>query len=292
MRRPGVATLLVGLLALVVVSFVSSTERPDEPLRFEIRLSEGAASAIADLGLDATAVGDTITGRRLLGGLRTVLLDSLDGGAGIGPLGDLEITDRDGGSATVDLSSAETIDDVLKAINAEAAVDVTAQLNAARNGVELIDTSGGSGNLVVASGDATDTAELLNLAVDDAVSQVGSGDLHLQVISQNTTLASLNGGSGIARDRDLAKGRSGGPVRVNTSPTEGLVLDDHPALHGRRGILDRANSTSAITGRVSSKKQDSQSCFRERENHVKKNGFRVGLSGDLRFRRCGPRREH
>jgi hypothetical protein len=57
MRRLSVATLFVGLLALVIGSFVSSAGRPDEPLRFEVELSPRASAAIAELGLDVPVVG-------------------------------------------------------------------------------------------------------------------------------------------------------------------------------------------------------------------------------------------
>ena len=48
-------------------------------------------------------------------------------------------------------------------------VGITAQVNAARNGLLLTDTTGQTGSLRVASGDATDTAEKLGVAVDAAV---------------------------------------------------------------------------------------------------------------------------
>jgi hypothetical protein len=57
MRRLGVATALVGLLALLTVSFMSSAGRLDEPLSFEVELGAEAASAIVQLGLDVPAVG-------------------------------------------------------------------------------------------------------------------------------------------------------------------------------------------------------------------------------------------
>ncbi len=57
MRRLTLAAPLVGLLALVTVSFVSSSGGPAEPLRFEVALSAEAASAIVELGLEVPAVG-------------------------------------------------------------------------------------------------------------------------------------------------------------------------------------------------------------------------------------------
>lgn len=148
------------------------------------------------LGLTGAAVNGVITSRRLLGGLKTSLISSLNGGRGL-ELGQLELTDRSGTSATVDLSAAETLEDIINAINS-ANVSITARVNRARNGIELIDESGGVGQLKIADGDATQTAQKLNLAVEAAVSSVNSGSLNLQVISRQTRLSELNGGRGVA----------------------------------------------------------------------------------------------
>ncbi|HUT11158.1 MAG TPA: flagellar filament capping protein FliD [Thermoguttaceae bacterium] len=166
---------------------------------FELVAANGMTT-LADLGLEgATETDGVVVGRRITGGSQSVLLASLGGGSGLGPLGTLELRDRSGASDTVDLSTVETLEEVVDAINA-AAVNVTARINRARNGIELIDTSGNhTGNLVVANADATNTADELGIAVDDAVESVNSGDLHLQIIAENTLLADLNGGAGVAK---------------------------------------------------------------------------------------------
>jgi flagellar hook-associated protein 2 len=159
------------------------------------------SEALSGLGLDGLAVGGVITGRRILGGAGTVLLSSLGGGKGFGQLGSLELTDRTGASATVDLSGSETLEEVIDAVNA-ASLGIVAQVNQARNGIQLVDTTEASaGNLIVANGDATDTADKLAIAVNDDVLSVNSGDLHLQVVAYNTKLSALNGGAGVARGR-------------------------------------------------------------------------------------------
>jgi len=157
------------------------------------------SEALGDLGLDGQAVGGVISGRRILGGTATVLLSSLNGGKGFGQLGSLSLTDRSGASATVDLSGSETLEDVIDAVNA-AGLGIVARVNQARNGIELADTTGASAsNLIVANADATATADRLAIAVNDDVSSVNSGDLHLQVVAHNTRLSTLGGGAGVAR---------------------------------------------------------------------------------------------
>lgn len=159
------------------------------------------SSALKDLGLDGDSVDGVITGRRILGGVKTVLLSSMEGGQGLGELGTLALTDRSGASDTVDLSGAETLSDVIDLVNA-AAVGIVAQVNQATKGIELVDTTGASaGNLIVANADATNTADKLAIAVDADVTSVDSGDLHLQIIAHNTELSDLNGEAGVARGK-------------------------------------------------------------------------------------------
>jgi len=187
------------------------------------------SGALADLGLDGTAVDGEITGRRILGGAATVLLSSLGGGNGLGPLGTITLTDRSGASDTVDLSGTgapvETLDEVIEIINA-AGVAIVAQVNEARNGIELVDTSGGSGNLIVANGDATGTADKLGIAVDADVTSVNSGDLHLQVVSHNTLLADFNGGGGVARGTLTIVDSSSNRATLNLQDTDIQTLGD------------------------------------------------------------------
>lgn len=151
---------------------------------------------VHQLGFDRQAVGGVLTSRRLRGGLKTPLLSSLEGGRGFdGGLGQLELTDRSGASATVDLSAAQTLNDVIDAVNA-AGLGVKAGINESRNGIQIEDTTGSlAGNLVVANGaDALDTATKLGVEVDDAVDKVDSGSLELQQVNRRTRLDAYNGG--------------------------------------------------------------------------------------------------
>ena len=153
-------------------------------------------SVASELGIAGTGSGGTLAGARLVSGLGGTLLSQLGGSAGLGTLGALSITDRSGGADVVDLSSAETLADVVNLINASSA-DVTASYNQARNGIVVNDASGGTGNLVIANGDANNSADALGIAVDDAVASTDSGSLQKQTLSRGTTLASLNNGKGV-----------------------------------------------------------------------------------------------
>ena len=124
------------------------------------------SEALADLGLAGTAADGVITGKRILSGTGTVLLSSLNGGNGFGDLGAIQLTDRSGASATVNLSAAETLDDIINAIN-NAGLGITAAVNSARNGIQLTDSTGASAsNLIVANADGTNAADALHIAVN------------------------------------------------------------------------------------------------------------------------------
>ena len=116
-----------------------------------LSISNAAGStAASDLGLvvDSASAG-TVTGSQILGGLKTVLLSDLNGGQGLGTLGYMKLTDGNGNSVNVNLGGAVTLQDVIDDINTPGAsppanVDITAEVNAAGNGIQLVDTSGGS----------------------------------------------------------------------------------------------------------------------------------------------------
>ncbi len=193
-------------------------------------------SAADDLGLTETAAAGVITGGRLVSGLRDTLLSSLNGGQGLGTLGDIQITDRAGGSDTVDLASAETLDEIVGLIN-DSNANVSAAINSARNGIQITDTSSGSGNLIVANSGATTTADALSIAVNAAVGSVNSTSLNRQTLSEATLLSSLNGGTGITAS-DISITDSNGQtasIDLNTAGSEAKTIGD---------VLDAINATS------------------------------------------------
>ena len=160
------------------------------------------SQAAQDLGLLASpAASGVIQGRPILGTLDSVLLTSLNGGAGISGLGTLALTNRANVGSTVDLSGAQTVQDVIDAINTHA-VGIQASVNAAGTGIQLTDTTGSTlSNLIVGNADSSHTAEALGLASDSAVNSVNSGSLHLQTVSQSTLLSDYNGGGGVGQGR-------------------------------------------------------------------------------------------
>jgi len=153
-----------------------------------------------DLGLlNATfSTNASFTTRPLIGGLNTVLLNSLRGGLGA-TAGVISLSDASGRSAEIDLSSAHTLQDVVDLINSDQAVSLKASINEAGNGITLRDDSATAGAVEIHDISGTLAADLgiagtFDLAADGSVN---SGNLQVQYISRQTNLADLNGGRGV-----------------------------------------------------------------------------------------------
>lgn len=201
-------------------------------------ISNGSiGSAAEDLGLTAGAVGGTITGDRVVSGLRDTLVKNLNGAQGF-ELASIDVTDRAGGNAEIDLSGAETLGEIVDAINAEGAVAVVASINADRTGILLTDSSGG-GNLTITNGSSGTTADDLGLVVDDAVSSVDGGTLSRALVNELTDLDDLNGGAGVSLGDFRITDSSGKSftVSLDTTGSEAETLGD---------VIDKIN-TAATT---------------------------------------------
>ncbi|MBI1248301.1 flagellar filament capping protein FliD [bacterium] len=189
-----------------------------------------------DLGF-SSSVGGTITSGRLQAGLKTTLLSSLNGGKGLGTLGSISITDRSGASATIDLSSADTVEDVLQQING-AGLGVQASINDAGTGIQLTDTTGQfNSNFIIANADGTNSADLLGITKDSTDLSINSGNLNRQYINENTLLSDLRGGKGIEAGKFLIKNSEGNTRLFDLSDTAGKTIGD---------VIDQINSELSL----------------------------------------------
>lgn len=159
------------------------------------------SQAAKDLGLldAAFTTGQDCTSRPLVGGLNTVLLNTLSGGAGLTG-GVVSITDGAGHTSQLDFTSARTLQDVMDIINADAALGISASINSAGNGIMLRDESAGGGAVTIADLSGTLAADLGIAGQFNAANsgEILGANLQRQYISRQTTLASLNGGSGVS----------------------------------------------------------------------------------------------
>ncbi|MCG3179006.1 MAG: hypothetical protein BIFFINMI_01336 [Phycisphaerae bacterium] len=142
-------------------------------------IEQGSGSAARDLGIySKTGAGATLAGGdvdpQVTG--RTAW-DSLNAGTGLDRASGLVITNGTD-SAAIDLSSAETVQDILNAIN-QAGVGVRASIRVNGGGISLVNLRAGS---------------VLNVAENGGTT---ADDLGLRTFHQNVLLADLNGGSGV-----------------------------------------------------------------------------------------------
>lgn len=179
--------------------------------QFTLSALDGS-TALTDLGLsEGTVYGgiDVLSGRRIIGGVNSVLLDSLNGGQGI-ETGLLEF-EAAGQLVQVDASSAETLSDVVDLINFsledlgyEATYDRTGtklQINNLRDDDAPLTIRDVSGSF----------AETVGIA-GTAASVTGS-DLERQYVARSTLLDELNNGRGVGE----------GTIRVTNSA--GQIVD-------------------------------------------------------------------
>lgn len=153
----------------------------------------GAAVKSA-LGLDNAVAGNVLTGDKLIAGIGSRLLKNLNGGDGITQTGQISLTDRTGRSATINLTGAESLDQVINAINsAESSgtrLTLTARLNSVGTGIEVVDTSGSTAsNLIIADVGGSTLAADLNIDVNSATTSVNSGSLNLRHVNESTSLS-------------------------------------------------------------------------------------------------------
>lgn len=120
---------------------------------------------------------------------RDVSLSDLNDGEGV-QRGRIIITDSTNNTATVDLSRATSVQEVLDAINSNGTADVRASLSGGR--FVITDAAGGTVNVSNAPGST--------MATSLGIAGSASGTLNGQVVyrlNSTTTLASLNDGNGV-----------------------------------------------------------------------------------------------
>ncbi|MGA2498480.1 MAG: flagellar filament capping protein FliD [Tepidisphaeraceae bacterium] len=187
----------------------------------------GSSKAAQDLGLDAAASGSTIAGRSVLAGVDTMLLSSMRGGKGL-DLGTVDFTDRAGNTTSVDFSGATNVQDVLDLINNNRVVGLHASLKDSGNGIQINDTSRGSGNVVIADGSSTTASELgIGGTFTTATATIKGANLQPQWVGENTLLSIYNGGRGVATGNFTITNSLGGTATIaitSTDTTIGAVL--------------------------------------------------------------------
>ena len=210
----------------------------------------------SDLGIVGTSPGGNISGERILAGLNTRLLSSLNGGSGLGledTDGEIELSTRDGSVVVVDgldIAGLNDINDLINAINTDADnIDgsgnqrVTASINSNGTGIQIVDNTVGANTFVIAgSGGADDAAVALGVSgsFSDGISR--GENLQLAYISAATPVSELNNGQGIGVGRFEIVDTYGQIKEVNITSNEKTVGDVLRAINSAApGVIARIN---------------------------------------------------
>src|SRR5690606_3023653 len=142
---------------------------------------------------DVSGVGLTSLSVEVGGGALTsdTRLADLNGGDGVAR-GKIVVTDRTGGSAEVDLSTAVTVGEVLERINGASGVSVLARVEGDRIVIE--DESGGGGTLRVENAFGSDTASSLGILGTSVTGTITGSQINR--LAGGVALAALNDGTG------------------------------------------------------------------------------------------------
>ncbi len=106
-----------------------------------------------------------------------IKVSDLNDGEGI-DLGSIQITDRSGGSAAVDLTQVDTVQDILDEINFTSGVNVKAEISTMGRSINIVDKSGGFGALKVEEVNGGTTADDLGLKTHIYGEQIAGGIIH------------------------------------------------------------------------------------------------------------------
>lgn len=210
----------------------------------ELTISSTTGSLAEQLGINKNSATGELSSKRLVSGLGDVLLSSLNGGQGFEQLGEITITDRSGTAATIDLSGAETLDDVIDALN-DSGLGISAQLNRTKTGIEIVDTTSGSANdLTIEDADDSNTATQLGIAGISGSGSVDSGSLGLQSVSRNTRIDQFGGSGPIGGTIDITD-TNGKKTSLNLTSLEPETIGDViDAINDRDiGVRARINDT-------------------------------------------------
>jgi flagellar hook-associated protein 2 len=169
-----------------------------------------------------------------------VSLADFNGGAGV-RRGKIVVTDGAGGTATVDLSRATTVNDVLDAINSNG----TARVAASVVGGRFVLKSTVAGNVTVANGAGSTTATSLGIEGTAATTLTGQV---VYGLNANTSLASLNDGNGVnVRFNATSTVWSSLAINVNGTRVEVNLADVYVNEPGPNGTQVAKKSKSGVS---------------------------------------------
>ncbi len=243
--------------ARTVQDILNAINQPAAGVRAEIAPAGNAVAVINELsGTLMTVEGSAATalGVRTLGGAAT--LDDLNGGRGVrraDNAADLEIVAKDGGRFTVDLDGALEMNDVIERINqaaADAGVGIEASLPDDRNGLRLVDSSGGAGALQVRAANFSEAVVDLGLdePIDPAATEVVGRDVSgVRVNGIFSALIDLRDSLQFGNEQDITRASQHlDDALTRTARVQGLLGAEIRAIESRGQQTQRAVDATRV----------------------------------------------
>lgn len=223
----------VGIRATTVGDSIRLTDTTGSTA-FNLRVDEvGNGETAADLGLRGiNAASDTALGHDIYGdlgdpvakGLQGVKLAELKGGAGLGPLTSIDVTTSDGNTGSIDLSSAESTQDIIRLIN-DSGLGIEARLNEGNGGFRIRDLTGGNANpLSITSSDTTATK--LGIAGTASGRVIDGTDLGRPIVTASTPLSQLRQGKGITPGTITINDSTGKQATIDLSDADKITVGE------------------------------------------------------------------
>lgn len=159
----------------------------------------GEVTTAEDLGLTGSFSG-TANGTRILAGLNTKLVSSLNGRDGLdGSDGVLDFATQSGSTFSINVGGLDDVNDIINTINNDIGNNgsVVASINAQGTGIQIVDTTTGVNTFTISGTNGSDTAVALGVdgSYDDGTA--AGSNLQLAYIGNATLLDDLNNGEGI-----------------------------------------------------------------------------------------------
>ena len=184
-----------------------------------------SSSAASQLGILTTGTGGVIDGSPL-------------------SAADFQVNLSDGTNFKVALGSAETIGDVISAINSAGGSKITASIGSDGQSLQLQDNSGGSGSFTVAALNGSSAAS--NLGLTTAASGNVISGAAIQSGLDSVLVSSLNGGNGVPLGTIQVTDRNGDVSTVNLAGAKSV--SDLISLFNSQAVKVNASLNSSGTG--------------------------------------------
>ncbi len=207
--------------------------------------SGSKSTAAADLGIAGLHLGGATNGDRILAGMNTTLVSSLNGGSGItGTDGALDFALANSAfDFSVNVSSAQDVNDLINLINNDANNDdgfgnqvITVSLNDAGNGLSIVDNTTGGGTLTISGTGGVNTAAALGIDGTFNSGVANGNDLDLAYFGTATKLDSLYDGDGIGTGSFEIIDGDNNRAEITISASDTTLAD----------VIRRINQSSAV----------------------------------------------